>query len=86
MAETKVHYNVRITIEKVEHIPTKTEPVGHPRQDVVVESKRVVTEAGKVELKHSNFETVKELAGKHLELLAEFDGTDARKGNTRESF
>ena len=86
MAESRVHYNIRITVEKVEHIPLKTEPMHgvHPRQDVVIESRRVVTEAGKVELKHSDFDTAKELAGKHLELLTEFDGADPRKGNTRD--
>lgn len=86
MAEIDVHYNVRIVVEKVMHVPTKTEPLAgvHPRKDVVVESKRIVTEAGKVDLKHTDFETVKDLAMKHLELLTEFEGNDPRKGNNRE--
>lgn len=87
MSESRVHYNVRITVEKVEHIPLKTEAVygGTPsqRRDVVTETKRVVTEAGKVDLKHTDFEVVKDLAAKHLDLLTEFEGTDPQRGHTR---
>lgn len=86
MAESKIHYNIRILVEKVEHIPTKTEPMHgvHPRQDVVVESRRVVTDAGKIDLKHTDFDIAKDLAAKHLALLTEFEGADPRKGNTRD--
>jgi len=78
----RIHYNIRITVEKVEHVPVKVERgLAHATTG---ETKRVVTEAGKVELKHSDFDTAKNLAGKHLELLTEFDGADPRKGNTRD--
>jgi hypothetical protein len=43
----------------------------------------VVTEAGKIDLKHTDFGTAKDLATKHLELLTEFEGRDPHKGSTR---
>jgi hypothetical protein len=85
MAETRTHWNVTITVTRVDHIPVKTEPVysGQQRRDAVVESKRIVTVAGHVEIKNTDFEAARELAGKHLDLLTEFEGTDPRKGTTR---
>jgi hypothetical protein len=77
MSET--HYNISIVVTKVEH---KMVTTGEYR-DKVTSEKRVVTEAGKVEIKSTDFNVAKDLASKHLELLTEFTGTDPKHGATR---
>lgn len=81
--EEHVHYNIHITVTKVEHKNTKVESSYGRGSDVVSELKRVVTEAGDVKIKHTDFETAKRLAGAHLDLLTEFTGTDPQRGNSR---
>jgi hypothetical protein len=78
-----VHYNIEIKVTKVEF---KTEQAvrspGGGYQTSPTE-KRIVSEAGHVNIKHTDFDAAKRLAGAHLDLLTEFTGSDPRKGTTR---
>jgi hypothetical protein len=79
------HYVVRIEVTKVEFQDVMQGRRTHPTDPAnKVDTRRIVSDAGKIEIKNTDFDTAKDLAAKHLELLAEFDGTDPRKGNTRD--
>lgn len=74
------HYNIVITVTKVEQKQVTT---GEYR-DKTTKTERVVSEAGQVRIKSTDFTEAKRLAGAHLDLLTEFTGTDPQKGSTRD--
>jgi hypothetical protein len=79
---TDTHYDISITVTKVQFKDVKNS--GSTGRPIGTEQRRVVSEAGRVNIKHVDFNTAKELAGQHLELLTEFTGSDPRRGHTRD--
>jgi hypothetical protein len=78
------HYNIDINVTKVEFKPTRTTGASYGgRTEQVTQEKRVVSEAGHVNIKHVDFAEAKRLAGAHLDLLTEFGGTDPKHGRQR---
>jgi hypothetical protein len=76
----QTHYNIHIIVTKVEHKAAErqkyqNEPSGKPE--------RIVTDAGEVKIKNTDFAEAKRLAGAHLELLTEFTGTDPTHKGSR---
>jgi hypothetical protein len=79
-----VHYNIEIKVTKVEFMEVKDK--NHPGRMAaaeVTQMKRVISDAGHVNIKSTDFAEAKRLAGAHLDLLTKFTGSDPREGNLR---
>lgn len=69
----QTHYNIHIIVTKVEH---KSAERAKYANEPTAKGERIVTDAGEIKIKNTDFAEAKRLAGAHLELLTEFTGTD----------
>jgi hypothetical protein len=81
---TDTHYNIEIKVTKVE-FQQKLGGKQYGKEAGGTPERRVVSEAGHINIKDIDFEEAKRRASAHLDLLTEFAGSDPKQygGNLR---